>query len=104
MALRLSRPADAPEPSKRTAERIDARAQACLAAGDLTAYRELFARAATVEDPHRRYQARRTLIEQGLAAAGDTPSKDVPALFPADAHGHAAHAGGRPRALRQAAR
>src|SRR3954467_7506489 len=82
MALRLSRPSDdAPDQSKRTSERIDARAQACLAAGDLKGYRELFAHVADVEDPHRRYQARRTLIEQGLAAASGTPSKDVPALF-----------------------
>src|SRR3954463_8364763 len=88
MALRLSRPSDdAPDQSKRTSERIDVRAQACLAAGDLKAYRELFAHAATVEDPHRRYQARRTLIEQGLAAARDTPSKDVPALFLTAARG-----------------
>src|SRR3954468_12075279 len=82
MALRLSRPSDdAPDQSKRTSERIDARAQACLAAGDLKGYRELFAHVADVADPHRRYQARRTLIEQGLAAASATPSKDVPALF-----------------------
>lgn len=81
MALRLSRPADAAENSPRTAERLDARAQACLGAGDLKGYRELFAQAATAEDPHRRYQARRTLLEQGLAAAAGTPSKDVPQLF-----------------------
>jgi tetratricopeptide (TPR) repeat protein len=82
MALRLSRPSDdAPDQSKRTSERIDARAQACLAAGDLKGYRELFAHVADIEDPHRRYQARRTLIEQGLAAAGATPSTAVPALF-----------------------
>src|SRR3954469_4646226 len=82
MALRLSRPSDdAPDQSKRTSERIDARAQACLAAGDLKGYRELFAHVADVEDPHRRYQARRTLIEQGLGAAKETPAKDVPQLF-----------------------
>src|SRR4051795_8277494 len=81
MALRLSRPADAPEPSKRSAERIDSRAQACLVAGDLKGYRELYAHAATVEDPHRRYQARRTLVEQGLPPASKTAAKDVPALF-----------------------
>src|SRR3954469_15423605 len=82
MALRLSRPSDdAPDQSKRTSERIDARAQACIAAGDLKGYRELFAHVAGVDDPHRRYQARRTLVEQGLAAASGTPSKDVPALF-----------------------
>src|SRR3954453_16493079 len=82
MALRLSRPSDdAPDHSRRTSERIDVRAQACLAAGDLKGYRELFAHVAGIEDPHRRYQARRTLIEQGLGAARSTPSKDVPALF-----------------------
>src|SRR4051794_32141431 len=82
MALRLSRPSDdAPDHSRRTSERIDVRAQACLAAGDLKGYRELFAHVGGIEDPHRRYQARRTLIEQGLGAARSTPSKDVPALF-----------------------
>src|SRR3954447_24563126 len=82
MALRLSRPSDdAPDQSRRTSERIDARAQACLAAGDLKGYRQLFAHVAEIEDPHRRYQARRTLIEQGLGATRNAPSKDVPALF-----------------------
>jgi tetratricopeptide (TPR) repeat protein len=82
MALRLSRPSDdAPDQSRRTSERIDARAQACLAAGDLKGYRELFAHVAEIEDPHRRYQARRTLIEQGLGATRSAPSKDVAALF-----------------------
>src|SRR3954462_1475457 len=82
MALRLSRPCDdAPDQSRRTSERIDARAQACLAARDLKGYHELFAHVAEIEDPHRRYQGRRTLIEQGLGAARNTPSKDVPALF-----------------------
>src|SRR3954447_14551682 len=82
MALRLSRPADAPAQEKaRAAERLDARAKACLAAVDLSGYRQLFAQAATIEDPHRRYHAGRTLVEQGLAAASTTAAKDVPALF-----------------------
>src|SRR3954451_6182425 len=82
MALRLSRPADAStQDSARSAQRLDARAKACLVAGDLNGYRELFAQTASVEDPHRRYQARRTLVEQGLAAASKIASKDVPALF-----------------------
>src|SRR3954453_5333178 len=82
MALRLSRPADAStQDSARSAQRLDARAKACLVAGDLNGYRELFAQTASVEDPHRRYQARRTLVEQGLAAASGIASKDVPALF-----------------------
>src|SRR3954471_17180148 len=82
MALRLSRPADAStQDSARSAQRLDARAKACLVAGDLNGYRELFAQTASVDDPHRRYQARRTLVEQGLAAASGIASKDVPALF-----------------------
>src|SRR3954447_12414462 len=83
MALRLSRPADATDSearSPREAQRIDARAQTCLAAGDLKSYRALFEHAAAIEDPHRRYHARRTLVEQGLAAASTTASQDVPAL------------------------
>jgi tetratricopeptide (TPR) repeat protein len=85
MALRLSRPADAADSKasspRQTTDRLDARAKACLATGDLKSYRALFEQAATMEDPHRRYHARRTLVEQGLAAAATTPSKDVPALF-----------------------
>src|SRR4051812_29993596 len=81
MALRLSRPADAAQDNARTTERLDARALACLVAGDLNGYREMFAQSATIDDPHRRYQARRTLVEQGLAAASKIASKDVPALF-----------------------
>src|SRR3954468_22822872 len=85
MALRLSRPADAADSkassSHQTTDRLDARAKACLSAGDLKSYRALFEQAASLEDPHRRYHARRTLIEQGLASAPKTQSKDVPALF-----------------------
>src|SRR5436305_3862472 len=81
MALRLSSSADAPETNRRTSQRIDVRAQACLAAGDLKGYRELFSHVVGIEDEHRRYQARRTLIEQGLGAAATTASKDLPALF-----------------------
>lgn len=82
MALRLSRPSEAsPQEDARAAERLDVRAQACLVAGDLKGYRELFAHAGTVQNPHRRYQAQRTLVEQGLVAAGKVPAKDVPALF-----------------------
>src|SRR3954469_565839 len=88
MALRLSRPSDdSPDQSRRTSERIDARAQACLAARDLKGYRELFAHVAELEDPHRRYQARRTLVEQGLAPAPAPRSRAVPALSLAAARG-----------------
>jgi tetratricopeptide (TPR) repeat protein len=81
MALRLSRPEVTAVPSPRTTERLDALAQASLLAGDLKGYRALFSQVADIDDPHRRYQARRTLLEQGLAAAARTPSVDVPQLF-----------------------
>ena len=83
MALRLSRPSDnAPSAAPaRTSERMDVRAQACLQACDFNGYRALFELAAQVEDEHRRYHARRTLIEQGLGAAKSMPTKDVPALY-----------------------
>jgi tetratricopeptide (TPR) repeat protein len=81
MALRLSRPSEAPQDNARNAERLDARAKACLVAGDMNGYRELFSQSAKIDDPHRRYQAHRTLVEQGLAAARDVRSTEVPALF-----------------------
>src|SRR4051812_17232240 len=71
MALRLSTPAnDSTEQPARRGERLVARAQASLLARDLDGYRALFDEAAAIEDVHRRYQARKQLIEQGLAAAG----------------------------------
>jgi tetratricopeptide (TPR) repeat protein len=81
MALRLSRPENAAPRTPRTPERLDARAQSCLAAGDLKGYRELFSEAAAIDDIHRRHQARRTLLEQGLAATTQAPPADLPALF-----------------------
>jgi tetratricopeptide (TPR) repeat protein len=82
MALRLSRPADDAAPqTSRTPERFDVRAQACLLAGDLKGYRALFGEAAEVEDVHRRHHARRTLIEQGLAATAKAGPDDLPKLF-----------------------
>src|SRR3954465_1267561 len=82
MALRLSRPADAAaDSSPRAAERLAARAKPRLVAGAPKGCRALFAAAAEIEDPHRRYQARRTLIEQGLPAAATPPPRGVPQLF-----------------------
>ncbi len=50
------------------ASALTARASALLAQHDLAGYRQLFAEAAEIADPHRRFQARRMLIECGLAA------------------------------------
>src|SRR4051812_40298341 len=71
MALRLSTPAnDSTEQTTRRGERLVARAQASLLARDFAGYRALFDETAAIDDVHRRYHARKQLIEQGLAAAG----------------------------------
>ncbi len=58
---------------------LGARAQELLAGGDVDGYRSLFAHAARLEDPDRRYHARVVLLECGLAAAVS------PSLVPAAA-------------------
>ena len=69
MALRLI---DAPEPPRPSAHeavpaaRLVPAAAARLAAGDWAGYRALVAEAGEVADPHRRYEARRALLELGL--------------------------------------
>ncbi len=81
MALRLSTPkSTAPVQPTRVAERLAARAQSALFARDYKAYREVFAETAAIEDVHRRYQARKALIDQGMAAAGNS-GQDIPQLF-----------------------
>ncbi len=78
MALRLSDATPSPEPNAPSvslpatpaASLLTARAEACLAVRDVAGYRALFAEAAAVEDPHRRHQARKSLIEAGLATGG----------------------------------
>src|SRR3954454_5229515 len=54
-----------------------ARAQASLLARDFAGYGALFQEAASIDDVHRRYHARKRLIEQGLAAAGRGARTDV---------------------------
>jgi hypothetical protein len=68
MALRVSKPQTTPaRPGAGIAE-LPARAQALVAHGDLTGYRALFAQAAEEPDAHRRYTARKLLLEAGLGA------------------------------------
>ncbi|MDX6661551.1 MAG: hypothetical protein QOJ55_2373, partial [Solirubrobacteraceae bacterium] len=81
MALRLSTPkSSAPAQPARVAERLAARAQSALFARDYKAYREVFDETPEIADVHRRYQARKALIEQGMAAAGNG-NQDIPQLF-----------------------
>ena len=74
MALRLTdatpSPENQPASSAAPSASLEARAAAALAARELAAYRALFAEAAAIEDVHRRYEARKRLLEAGLATAG----------------------------------
>jgi tetratricopeptide (TPR) repeat protein len=69
MALRLI---DAPEPPRPAAHeavpvaRLIPAAAARLSAGDWAGYRAVAAEAGEIADPHRRYEARRALLELGL--------------------------------------
>ena len=81
MALRLSTPGNTDEQPARRAERLTARAQASLLARDLKGYRALFDETSEIEDIHRRYQARKHLIETGLAQTDRTAQGDLPQLF-----------------------
>src|SRR5215212_3570936 len=78
MALRLTDAAPNPQPSASPAADLVAKAQSCLAARDVPGYRTLFAEAAAVEHVHRRYEARKRLIEAGLATGG----RDLRAMGP----------------------
>jgi glycosyltransferase involved in cell wall biosynthesis len=82
MALRLtdSLPAaDIAAPSlEASGVLLHARAQRLLAAGDVTAYRALFAEAAAIEDVHRRHDARLALVDAGLNAPGTKASIIAP--------------------------
>src|SRR3954453_3870564 len=67
MALRLSKPQNpSPRPGTGSAQ-LGARARTLLATGDLAGYRGLFVEAASEPDIHRRYAARKDLLEVGLA-------------------------------------
>jgi tetratricopeptide (TPR) repeat protein len=81
MALRLSTPGKTDEQPARRAERLIARAQASLLAKDLKGYRALFDETAAIEDVHRRYQARKQLIETGFGQADRSAQGDLPQLY-----------------------
>jgi tetratricopeptide (TPR) repeat protein len=64
-----------------TATELPVHARRLLAADDLEGYRRLFERVEAIEDPHRRYWAAVSVIEQGLAARASTTAARLPALL-----------------------
>jgi tetratricopeptide (TPR) repeat protein len=109
MALRLTDATPSPEPKKsglQLAPAADApvapsvllaaRADSCLAAKDVAGYRALFAEATAIEDVHRRYDARKALLEAGLASGGRDLNGMAP-VFAAVAHAALEILGEEPR-------
>jgi len=91
MALRLTPTPDPSEPTgialppvpqtrATPAAMLRPRADTLLARREVAAYRALFSEAAHVEDPHRRWEARKTLLQSGLAAQGSAPAVVAPVL------------------------
>jgi glycosyltransferase involved in cell wall biosynthesis len=81
MALRVTTAKTAPESRAPAAQRLSDLAVAALRARDLKRYAALFAEAARVEDPQRRYQARKVAIERGLEAGKTVAEADYGTLF-----------------------
>ncbi|HEY3190788.1 MAG TPA: glycosyltransferase family 2 protein, partial [Solirubrobacteraceae bacterium] len=68
MALRLSKPHTSSSRSGAGTAELGARARKLLTGGDLAGYRALFGDAAQEPDVHRRYAARKELLQAGLGA------------------------------------
>jgi tetratricopeptide (TPR) repeat protein len=90
MALRLTGTTPAPDASTRTptaarptAAALGVQARTYLSAGDIDGYRGLLADAGRMDEPQRRYQTRVSLLEHGLAAAGQARSAQAIAIFAA---------------------
>jgi tetratricopeptide (TPR) repeat protein len=89
MALRLTstsladdRPSSTPdappgEGASILVQSLLARAYSALLSRNFDGYRVLLVQAAALEDPSRRYQARKVLVEQGFAAAAQLPASDA---------------------------
>jgi tetratricopeptide (TPR) repeat protein len=90
------------------ATELPAHAQRLLAVGDVDGYGGLFKRVESIADPHRRYWAGRSLLEQGLAASASAGAVATrrPALLTALCAGAVElleHAPSEPRLLEHAA-
>jgi tetratricopeptide (TPR) repeat protein len=88
MALRLSDPVgtasknfSSPADPALRGRLLAARAQDALRAGDHAGYRALFADAAAIEDPHRRHEARKLLLQAGLTVSAPGPAAIARALL-----------------------
>jgi glycosyltransferase involved in cell wall biosynthesis len=80
MALRLTT-ASAPKTATRSPAELAALARTYLLKGDLDAYRQLFADAADEPNIHRRFRARTTLFEAGMATVKETSPKAAAAIL-----------------------
>jgi glycosyltransferase involved in cell wall biosynthesis len=81
MALRLI---DMPDPGsgdQPAGQPLAVRAAACVRAGDLAGYRALFAEAAAQDHHHKRYLARRSLLEEGLGGGAIVRPAALAELF-----------------------
>lgn len=98
MALRLTKTSPAPAADDNPAltlhhaetalvQSLVARAAPALTGGDTHAYLELFEQASDFENPQRRYQARKALLEQGLAALKSSSDARATEILVAMAHG-----------------
>ncbi|MGC9221306.1 MAG: glycosyltransferase [Solirubrobacteraceae bacterium] len=99
MALRLTKttlePADIADNSPLAVHQAEtavvsalvARALPLLQDGDPRAYLELFTQAAALENPQRRYQAQKALLEQGLVSIADLSDARAAETLVAMAHG-----------------
>jgi len=76
-----------PAPVTPELELLVRRAGAALTANQSAAYLETFNDAAALQDPHRRYQARRVLVEQAIGLAPNLSERAATGAFLAMAHG-----------------
>jgi tetratricopeptide (TPR) repeat protein len=80
-------PHTSPDPSVSLAMELLACARQMLASGDLAGYGELFGQLDSIADPHRRYWASTSLIEQALADHGGAARARAGSLFATVADG-----------------
>src|SRR4051794_30773570 len=87
MALRVTTAKSSPESRRPAADRLSDLALAALRARDLKRYAAVLGETGEIDDPQRRYQARKVVLERGLAAGSSVPEAEYGRLFHAIAAG-----------------